>query len=299
MRKLLFTFYVYLLIPCFIAVAQTGTKSTAGQKVYAAFKHETKNVKDDTNKVLVYLKYAGRLEEFSPDTVQSITQAARKLSYKLNYARGIERSFLQEGAHSENEKNYPIAIRFYKNAMKIAESHKLYADVYLIYNSALNAYYYQADYANAMDIAQKGLSLAEQLGDRENQGHFDNQAGFIYLKQEKADAGIKYYTRYLVLANEMHNRMMAADASNGIADGCLLKNDYQTALKFFFTALRIYDKMNEMEPLDRQRMVFRPDRVPYTLFKISTAYKQAGDYKLALRYALAVFAPHGKKGNIF
>ncbi|MDB5132200.1 MAG: Tetratricopeptide repeat-containing protein [Mucilaginibacter sp.] len=298
MYKHLSLICAYLLINCFTAFSQKSGNSPS-QKLYAQFKKETKNLKNDTNKVLIYLRYAQQLESFSPDTVVAITQTARKLSYKLNYPRGIERSFLQEGAHSESKNNYPLAIRFYKDAIKIAETHKLYADVYAIYNSALNAYYYQADYVNAMDIAQKGLSLAEQLGDKENQGHFDNQAGFIYLKQEKADAGIKYYTRYLALANEMHSRMMIADASNGIADGYLLKNEYQTALKYFFTALGIYDKMNDREPLDRQRMVFRPDRVPYTLFKISTAYKQAGNYKLALRYALAVFAPHSKKGNIF
>jgi signal transduction histidine kinase len=298
MYKHLFLICAYLLVTCLASFSQRRIVNPS-QKTYAQFKKETKNLKNDTNKVLIYLKYAQQLEAFSPDTVVVITQAARKLSYKLNYYRGIALSFLQDGAHAESEKNYPLAIRFYKDAIKIAETHKLYTDVYAIYNSALNAYYYQADYANAMDIAQKGLSLAEQLGDKENQGHFDNQAGFIYLKQEKADAGIKYYTRYLALANEMHNRMMVADASNGIADGYLLKKDHQTALKYFFKALGIYNKMNEMEPLDRQRMVFRPDRVPYTLFKISTAYKQAGNYKLALRYALAVFAPHSKKGNIF
>jgi signal transduction histidine kinase len=298
MYKHLSLVYAYLLINCFAAFSQKAVNDPY-QKIYAQFKKESKNLKSDTNKVLIYLKYAGQLENFSPDTVEAITQAALKLAVKLNYQRGIALSLFQDGVHAETEKNYPAAVLFYKEAMKIAETHKLYGDVYLIYNSALNAYYYQADYVNAMDIAQKGLSLAEQLGDKENQAHYDNQAGFIYLKQEKADDGIKYYTRYLALANELHNRMMVADASNGIADGYLLKNDYQTALKYSFKALGIYDKMNDRERLDRQRMAFRLDRVPYTLFKISNVYKQAGNYKLALRYALAIFAPHGKKGNIF
>ncbi|HWZ16802.1 MAG TPA: ATP-binding protein [Mucilaginibacter sp.] len=298
MYKHLFLACAYLLTNFAAAFSQKGGDNPS-QKIYHEFKRESKNLKDDTNKVLTYLKYAGQLENFSPDTVEAITRTALKLSDKLNYQRGIALSLFQDGVHAETEKNYPAAVRFYKEALKIAEPHKLYGDVYLIYNSALNAYYYQADYANAMDIAQKGLSLAEQLGDKENQAHYDNQAGFIYLKQEKADDGIKYYTRYLALANELHNRMMIADASNGIADGYLLKNDYQTALRYSFNALRIYEKMNDRERLDRQRMAFRLDRVPYTLFKISTAYKQAGNYKLALQYALAIFAPHGKKRNIF
>ncbi len=298
MYKHLSLICAYLLINSFAAFAQQSAAKPVS-KLYARYKKETKQLKNDTNKVLICLEYAKQLESFSPDTVVAITKAARQLAGKLNYRRGIALSFFQDGIHAESEKNYPLAIRYYKEALKIAEAHHLYADIYAIYNSALNAYYYQAAYANAMDIAQKGLSLAERLNDKENQAHYDNQVGFIYLKQEKPDAGIKYYMQYLQLANDNHNRMMVADASNGAAEGYLLKGDYQAAQKYFSQALRIYDKMNEREPLDKQRMVFRLDRVPYTMYKISTAYKQAGNYKLALQYALAVFARHGKKENIF
>src|SRR5476651_691407 len=133
------------------------------------------------------------LEGFSPDTVLAITRKALDLSQRLHYARGVELSIFEEGIHSESGKDYPLATQYYREAAKIAEAHKLYQDVYTIYNSSLNAYYYLADYPSAMEIAQKGLSLAERLNDKENQAHFDNQAGFVYQKQEKADESIKYY----------------------------------------------------------------------------------------------------------
>jgi len=299
MHKRLFTLSAYLLIPCLTAIAQTGPKNTAAQKTYNTFRQETRNIPDDTNKVLRYLAFAKGLEAYSADTVAALTKTARNLADKLHYQRGIVLSIFEQGMHAEGQQNYPLAIQFYRQAAKIAELHNFYADIYDIYNTSLNAYYYLADYPNAMEIAQKGLSLAGQLNDKENLAHFYNQAGFIYQKQENAYQCIKYYTKYLALARQLNNRMMLADASTGLSDGYLLTKDYTTALRYLFQALGIYNNMHGMESLDKWRAVSKPDKMANTLFKISTIYKQAGNYKRALQYALSVLDMHDKRGDIF
>lgn len=294
---LLTMFYLYMCsIPC---RAQSNTDRLAAQRIYGEFKKQTKNLKDDTIKVLRYLEFSKALDGPLGDTAISITQKAREMANKLHFTRGIELSVFQEGMHAENKKDYSLAIQYYREAAKIAESNKLYADIYDIYNTSLNSYYYVADYPNAMEIAQKGLSLAERLNDKENQAHFDSQVGFIYQKQEKANESIKYYTAYLKIANELNNRVMAADACTGLADGYLLKKQYQTCLQYLFKALGIYNGMSEMERLDRSRRIFKPDKVGNTLYKISTVFKQAGDYTQALQYAMKVLTLHDRRGEIF
>jgi len=299
MYKRLFPFFACLLISCLTAIAQTRPKTVAGQKIYNAFKQQTKNIKNDTNKVLRYLAFAKGLEAYSADTVVALTKTARNLADKLHYPRGIVLSIFEQGIHAEDQLDYPLAIQFYRQAAKIAELHNFYADIYDIYNTSLNAYYYLADYPNAMDVAQKGLSLAAQLNDKENLAHFYNQIGFIYQKQENAHQCIKYYSRYLEMARQLNNRMMLADASTGLSDGYLLTRDYTTALRYLFQALGIYNNMHQMEALDKWRAVSKPDKVANALFKISAAYKQSGNYKRALQYALAVLDMHDKKGDIF
>jgi two-component system NarL family sensor kinase len=293
MNKHSLVLYAYLLLTCITANAQSG------QKIYDQFKRETKNLKEDTNKVLLSLAFAKKLNTYSQDTVLLITKKAKELAYKLNYQRGIELSIHQEGISAEIEKDYPLAIRHYGEAAKIAEQHKFNDDIYAEYNSSLNIYYYLADYPNAMKLAQKGLSLAEQLNDKESQAYYNNQIGYVYLKQEKADESIKYSTKYLVLANEVQNNMMTADAYNEIGDGFMLKKDYKGSLLYFSKALNIYNKMTAMERLDNTQMIFKSERIAYTLFKISSAYKQEGDYKQALRYSTAVFDNYKKNPNTF
>jgi two-component system NarL family sensor kinase len=289
MNKHLLVFCSYILITCFISFAQPG------HETYFKYRRAPKSLKEERDKILNYLGYARKLLPSSIDSSLLITEKAKALSIKSDYQRGIELSIYQEGMVAEYEKNYSLAIRYYGEAVKIASRHKLYTDVYEIYNSSLNLYYYQADYSNAMDIAQKGLSLAEQLYDKEAQAHYNNQIGFIYQKQEKADESIKYGTQYLKLATEINNKMMVADACNGIANGYLLKKEYKTSLLYFFKALNIYDKMNDRERFDNTKAVFKPDRVAYTLSRISTTYKLAGNYKKALQYALSVFDRYKKE----
>jgi two-component system NarL family sensor kinase len=272
---------------------------------YERYIRGAKKLKEDTNKVLFYLKYAGLLEARPKywDTAGVIGRKATKLSYKLNYRRGIELSIYQQGNHAEAKKDFPAAIRYYREAAEMAESHQLYTDIYQIYNSCLNLYYYEADYPNAMDIAQKGLAVAERLNDKENQAHYCNQIGFIYQKQEKAAESINYFTKYLNLANEIHNRMMIADACNGIADDYLLKKEYTMSLSWFFKALNIYDKIKERADgvdsarFEKTRGVSKHHVVAYTLFKISTVYKQTGNYRQALQYSLQIFDMFDKKKN--
>src|SRR6202007_2470830 len=132
------------------------------QKIYRQFERATKNLKEDTNKVLIYLKFARSLQEYPQyrDSTAVIEENAKKLAYKLNYQRGVELSIYEEGFHAEINKDFPKAIRYYREAIKIGEAHKSYTgiygryfEIYEVYNSALNLYYYNADYPNAMDIA--------------------------------------------------------------------------------------------------------------------------------------------------
>lgn len=281
------------------------------EKALIIYETKAKNLKEDTNKVLTYLKLEKLIGFNVPDTSLLIAKKADELSRKLHYDRGIELSDWAEGILAEEKKEITLALGYYTEAATVADLHKLYTGIdekypkiYEIYNSCLNIYYYYADYVNAMETAQKGLAFAEQLNDKESQAHYYNQVGFIYLKQEKADESIKNYNKYFELANKIHNRMMVADACNGIADAYLLKKDFKSSLLYYFKALNIYEKIKvsangaESEKFDGTREAAKHDRVAYTLFKISTVYKQTGNYSGALQCSLKFLVAYNN-GELF
>jgi len=294
MNKHLCLFYAYLLIACSV---NFNASAQQPKNLYARFIKETANLRDDTNKVLHCLDFVKSHESYLQDSDLYILSQAKALSVKLNYPKGLMLSGYMQGSFAEIRKNFPLAISNYKESVRIAERNKWYGDIYLAYSAMLNIYYYLADYPNAMDIAQKGLALAELYNNKQDEAHYINQVGFIYLKQGNTEESIKYYMQYLILAKELRNKVMIADACNGIADGYLLKNDCKAALGYFFTALDIYSKLNEDKnpEFDRKRTANRHERTAYTLFKISSAYKQAGDNNKALYYSLQIFDMYNKR----
>ncbi|SHN37296.1 tetratricopeptide repeat-containing sensor histidine kinase [Mucilaginibacter sp. OK098] len=285
-------FYLCFLLLCFTAISQPVKKNIALLEKKIAL------CKDDTNKVLLYMSLADTLNrENFPDTAFIIDQKAWLLAGKLKYSHGLVLSLIKLGSFYEvTKKDYAEAISYYKKAIKISETQRLYTDIHLSYGCLLNMYYYFGDYPGAMAIAQKGLVFAERQNDKEKLAHYNNQFGFIYLKQEKPAESIKYYGQYLKLAMQIGSPAILADSYNCMADAYLLENDYKAALHYHFTALGLYKKINSGQTPNKNNRVHKSDRVIYTLFKISNAYKLQGHYQLSLQYALKGFSYINENG---
>jgi len=213
-------------------------------------------------------------------------KAARLLSDKFHYTHDLILSLLRMGGIYEIKKDYFKAIDSYLEAIKIAETHKTYGDINVAYGCILNMYYYTGDYPSAMAIAQKGLALAEQQHDMENLAHYNEQLGFIYLKQEQPLESIKYYRQYLNLAMQMNGQMILAHAYTCMADVYVLQKDYPYSLSYLFSALAIYERTDSLEIHDHKDDSEIAGIVSYTLYQISNTYKLQGNYRPAMQYAL-------------
>jgi len=208
------------------------------------------------------------------------------LATQLKYTHGLVISFMRFGGIYEViKKDYPRAISCYQQAIKVAETYRSYTDINTTYSCILNMYYYIGDYPSAMGIAQKGLVLAEHHNDKEELAHYNNQLGFIYLKQEKPIESIKYYQQYLNLALQTGAPSLVADAYNCLADAYLLEKNYKATLNYLSIALNIYKKLDREVVTNKTGVITKADRVSYTSYKISNAYKVQGRFQLALKYA--------------
>jgi signal transduction histidine kinase len=203
---------------------------------------------------------------------------------------------LRLGGIYEEKKDYFKAIDAYLEAIKIAETHKLYRDINAAYGCILNMYYYTGDYPSAMAIAQKGLALAEQQHDREMLAHYNEQFGFIYLKQEQPVESIKYYRQYLNLAMQMNKQMLLAHGYTCMADVCVLQKDWRSSFGFLFSALAIYESADSLEMRDHKDDSEIAGIIAYTLYQISNTYKLQGNYRLAMQYALNGLNYHKGRG---
>ena len=280
---------MYILYLCFFIIPVCAISQQASKNI-VRFERKISISKNDSNKILLYLGLIDSLaSKNSPGKAFIIAQEAFILSTELNYTHGLVVSLCRMGSIKEvTNKDYAKAIEYYKEAIKIAEKRGTYDDLNLAYGCILNMYYYVGDYPSAMVIAQKGLAAAERKNDKENRAHYYNQFGFIYLSQEKHAEALKYYSQYLILANQIGNKSLVADAYICMADAYLFEKDYNIALHYLFKALYNYKALDKLT-IPYKDKYFKGDRMAYTFFKISNAYKLRGNYKLALQYALNGF----------
>jgi signal transduction histidine kinase len=286
---------IYILYLCFSIISVSALSQPASINI-ALLEQKISISKNDTNKISLYLSLIYYLvSNSSSDKAFIVAQKAFVLSTQLNFKHGLIFSLCRMGSVEEvTNRDYLKAIGYYKEAIKIAEKNGTYNDLNSAYGCILNMYYYIGDYPAAMVIAQKGLAVAERKNDNESLAHYYNQFGFIYLNQEKPVEAIKYYSQYLTLANQVGSQSLVADAYTSMADAYLFEKDYTISLQYLFKALKNYQKADNLA-IPFKDKYFKGDRIAYTFFKISNAYKLQRNYKLSLQYALSCFNYRDKR----
>lgn len=171
------------------------------------------------------------------------------------------------------EKDYPAAISNIRRALVLCEADNLYPQTIGNYAVILNLYFYTGDYPDAMKIATKRLALAESHHDTLRVAKSYNTIGFIYRKQGNTGEAGRCYSLYLDLSEKTGDSASMADAYNSIGEIKAADHRFQEALSFFFRAYTLYDRLG------------MPERIAYTSYNISRAYKETHDYDHALVYS--------------
>ena len=136
--------------------------------------------------------------------------------------------------------DFPETQRLTESVIKIAESARaldVIASAYRILPLALAR---QGNIKQAIQIAQIGLQLTRQVGDKESEGQTFNELGLIALDHREIGQARDYFNKSLTLANEMGNRRLEAQVLNnmGIVSG-MFENDYVAAKEYYTKALDI------------------------------------------------------------
>jgi signal transduction histidine kinase len=170
-------------------------------------------------------------------------------------------------------RDYPGALVYYQQMLALDKARHAYKLTLDDYNTILNLYFYMGDYPNAMKTTLEGLALVEGQADSFQMARYYNIQGFIYEKLGDTSQSAYYYNLYLRQSERAHNKSFTADAFDDIGGLQVSGGHYEEALSSLSKAYELYDQVQDT------------DRLVYTAFKISQAYKGMGKYKQALVYA--------------
>ncbi|PWT77657.1 MAG: adenylate/guanylate cyclase domain-containing protein [Bacteroidetes bacterium] len=164
------------------------------------------NEKVDTNKISLLLKISSL--SVTVDPLQAISSAAeaKELSEKTGDLRGIAYAYKYDGG----------------------------------------AKYYQGNYVEAMDSWNRAMKILKQIDDKEGIASIQNNIGIVYLNQGNDTKALEHLFEFLRNAELTGNQTLIGKAYNNIGAAYQHKFiNYDKALKYYFKALPIYQKIND------------------------------------------------------
>jgi two-component system NarL family sensor kinase len=240
----------------------------------------------DTLKVYWFNHIAALYHNCKNDSALYFSNRALSLAEQVHYVRGICESYKSIGNYygTFGTNEFEKALHSYNLAATLAEKNNLDKELQDAFSCILNLYFYVGDFSNAMNVSTKALTRAELKNDPEKIAYYNNLLGFIYLRQGNPDDSRNFYQKYLNAAASINDSIMIIDASMGLGEVLLFEQKPREAISVFLRALSFYEKRVALGNF------YKKDRIPYTLFSLAKAYRDAGDHQQALKYALRGFA---------
>lgn len=226
--------------------------------------------KADTSKVEALLSLAKSNFGINPNKSIDCANQSKAISQKINYPKGLARSYKNLGIAAFNLGNYLDALQNYKLALDIFISIKDSAGIANIYSNLGNVYYNQDEYYKALDLYIKSLSIAEKLGDKKRIATANGNIGAVYMKKRSTYyKALEYNKATLKIGEEIQDKNITGTALVNIGEIYLGQGNTDESLEFFQRSLKSFEGT---------------ENYPYSLILIGRVYFKKRDFKTAINY---------------
>src|SRR5215212_5560428 len=201
-----FVFILFAVAGCFTTMAQN--------RIIDSLKDELKKEETDTVRAhtLYFLSYY--YQRYKPDSALLLAQEAYTLSTQSDYILGQSSSLGQMAGAFNRLGNFPKALEYYIEQLKILEKERDAADIASTYSNIAVLYNSQKDTEKALYYAYKADSLARN-NDLKNQFLYTSlNIGDIYFNNNQLDSALLYTSRCYDEAVKQKNDLLTGNALN-------------------------------------------------------------------------------------
>lgn len=140
------------------------------------------------------------------DHKQTLTkgQQALELAQKLNYINGIAEAYRMLGIGEAYSRNSAMAIADYLNALSYFKRSNNLLGQAKVYNNIGNLYL-ELDYDESLVYLQKGLKIAQQLGNEKLIASAYLNMGNVYQRKKNFNASLDFYNKSRELLVKLNN----------------------------------------------------------------------------------------------
>lgn len=302
MKKL---FLLLICIICFVNLfAQKQTFDSLASKL------ATEKIDTNRARLMWLMAYASNM--YNPDTSILLAQRALYLSQKRKFTEGISQSLGILASAIKEIGNYPKALEFNLQKLKIEEERNNPHNLAVVYINIGSLYVYLEQYKDAIEYYKKADSVINLFHLNELEYYTKNNMGDIYERMGINDSSFLYFDKALSIATKMNDKDLMGASMAGLGHVYLKQDSIKMALQYYIQALfyletsndddlvcetslglaKLYEKVNTRDSAEHYALIslqvakndgFKLRQLEAATF-LAMHYKQIDDFKNAFTF---------------
>lgn len=204
---------------------------------------------DNRQKVTLLNELGNKLSYVDLDKAENYVDEAMQIARKVSYQPGLVESLRVKAIIRQRRGKSEEALQLLKDAEEISKHPDARNDRVFIMISLGNLFFYQDNYAIALEYYLKSYELAQEAEQIEVMGKINHNIGLIYLKEQNYEEALKYLNQSLQIAQEMKDNKSISVISNNIGQAYYDKGDYEKANTYSKTALEMAKSIEDKQSI--------------------------------------------------
>ncbi|GGI28091.1 tetratricopeptide repeat protein [Pedobacter mendelii] len=262
------------LLSLFLFVSVT---SFSQKQVLDSLYKDLASQKTDSGRVSVLYDLSYSYHKSKPDSALILAQQAYKLAKKIKFLKGESWALngLANAFHSLH--NYPRAIEYFIEELKIHEKRGLPENMANTYISMALVYSSEEEYGKALSYAFKAEEIAKKNSFAGLILYSKLNIGDIYEKSNQLSSAMIYTRSAYKLSLLQKNDLITGTSLNNLGNIYLKRKDYLNALNYYRKSMPILEKVSDLNTLAECNL------------GLAKVYKEEGKIDSAVYYARKVY----------
>ena len=229
--------------------------------------------KSDSNRVMLLWELAVEYDANKPDSAYYLAQRAFTLAKSINFIDGESRALVVLANYFVNIGNYPLAMEYYLQKLKIEEKRGIPEKLASVYVSMSIVYSQQEQFAEALMYGKKAYAIIMRHKLDKLELYNLLSLGNTYYKMKRLDSAIFYTTKVLNNAMQKGDAPFLGSAYNNLGNIYFAKEDTLASKSNYYNALPFLKVAND------------DDFLCETTLGLARVFESAGRYDSAEHYA--------------
>ncbi|MFY7997910.1 MAG: tetratricopeptide repeat-containing sensor histidine kinase [Candidatus Kapaibacteriota bacterium] len=190
------------------------------------------NALEDTTRVNILNELAWQLRTTAPAKAVEYGKQAITLAQKIDFKRGLVKSYSYVGVCYRNQAEYGHAAEYYLLQLRLAEELNADDDEFFALTNIGNLYILQDDWAKALEYLLRSMKYAESRGTLQQRSYTYVNIGRAYSGQKQYRKGLDYLEKALAIRQALADTQQIAIALHDVAIANYALGDTAKGLRY-------------------------------------------------------------------